>query len=118
MAKQKRISSKRMATKMSSTYDPDWNPEDYDMTLKYEPMNSSNIDRILTQYKKEPILDYIKDLWKLIDYQKQEIWKQRKEIIAVKHKISWKHYDKEVDYNDTKNRVSIDKPPKSGNMSC
>ena len=103
---------------MTQIYDPNWNPDDYDMTLKYEPMNQSKISSILEMYKNEQVLDYIKQLWKLIDYQKQEIWKQRKEIIAVKHKIAWKHYDKEIDYNDTKNRVSIDKPPKSGNMSC
>jgi hypothetical protein len=107
-----------MATKMTQVYDPNWNPDDYDMTLKYEPMDQSKISSILEMYKNEQVLDYIKQLWKLIDYQKQEIWKQRKEIIAVKHKIAWKHYDKEIDYNDSKNRVSIDKPPKSGNMSC
>jgi hypothetical protein len=107
-----------MVTEMSQTYDPDWNPDDYDMTLKYEPMNSSKISDILTRHKNEPVLDYIKELWKLIDYQKQEIWKQRKEIISVKHKVAWKHYDKDIDYNDSKNRVSIDKPSKSGNMSC
>ena len=107
-----------MATKMSPNYDPDWNPDDYDMTLKYEPMDQSKISFILAMYQKEPVLDYIKQLWKLIDYQKQEIWKQRKEIIAVKHKTAWKHYDKDVDYTDSRNRVCIDKPSKSGNMSC
>jgi hypothetical protein len=107
-----------MVTKMSQIYDPNWNPDDYDMTLKYEPMNSSNIDKILTQYKKEPVLDYIKELWKLIDYQKQEIWKQRKEIIAVKHKIAWKHYDKEVDHTDPINRVNINKPKRTDEMGC
>lgn len=107
-----------MVAKMTQIYDPNWNPDDYDMTLKYEPMDQSKISSILEMYKNEQVLDYIKQLWKLIDYQKQEIWKQRKEIIAVKHKIAWKHYDKEIDYNDTKNRVSVDKPPKSGNMSC
>jgi hypothetical protein len=107
-----------VATKMSQIYDPNWNPDDYDMTLKYEPMNNSNINDILTRYKNEPVLDYIKDLWKLIDYQKQEIWKQRKEIIAVKHKIAWKHYDKEVDYTDPKNRVSSNKPNRTDEMGC
>jgi CRISPR/Cas system-associated endonuclease Cas3-HD len=103
---------------MSQTYDPNWNPDEYDMTLKYEPMNSSKISDILTRYKNEPVLDYIKDLWKLIDYQKQEIWKQRKEIISVKHKIAWKHYDKEIDYADPVNRVNTNKPKRTDTMGC
>jgi len=103
---------------MSQIYDPNWNPDDYDMTLKYEPMNSSKISDILTRYKNEPVLDYIKDLWKLIDYQKQEIWKQRKEIISVKHKIAWKHYDKEIDYADPVNRVNTNKPKRTDEMGC
>jgi len=107
-----------MVTKMSQIYDPNWNPDDYDMTLKYEPMNSSKISDILTRYKNEPVLDYIKDLWKLIDYQKQEIWKQRKEIISVKHKIAWKHYDKEIDYADPVNRVNTNKPKRTDEMGC
>jgi hypothetical protein len=107
-----------MVTKMTQTYDPNWNPDDYDMTLKYEPMNSSKISDILTRYKNEPVLDYIKELWKLIDYQKQEIWKQRKEIIAVKHKIAWKHYDKEVDHTDPVNRVNTNKPKRTDEMGC
>jgi hypothetical protein len=107
-----------VATKMTQTYDPNWNPDEYDMTLKYEPMNSSKISDILTRYKNEPVLDYIKDLWKLIDYQKQEIWKQRKEIISVKHKIAWKHYDKEVDHTDPVNRVNTNKPKRTDEMGC
>ena len=107
-----------MVTKMSQTYDPNWNPDEYDMTLKYEPMNSSKISDILTRYKNEPVLDYIKDLWKLIDYQKQEIWKQRKEIISVKHKIAWKHYDKEIDYADPVNRVNTNKRKRTDEMGC
>jgi hypothetical protein len=103
---------------MTQTYDPNWNPDEYDMTLKYEPMNSSKISDILTRYKNEPVLDYIKDLWKLIDYQKQEIWKQRKEIISVKHKIAWKHYDKEVDHTDPVNRVNTNKPKRTDEMGC
>jgi hypothetical protein len=107
-----------MATKMSPNYDPDWNPDDYDMTLKYEPMDQSKISFILAMYQKEPVLDYIKQLWKLIDYQKQEIWKQRKEIIAIKHKVAWKHYDKEIDYADPVNRVNTNKPKRTDEMGC
>lgn len=79
---------------MNETYNPNWSPDDYDMTLKYEPMSESYVNKILIQYKHDEILDYIKQLWKLIDYQKQIIWQQRKEIIAIKHKEVWKRYDK------------------------
>ena len=55
-------------------------------------------------------LDYIKDLYNLIDYQSKTIWQQRKEIIAIKHKEAWKRYDKpEQDY-DPSTRKFIDKP--------
>ena len=103
---------------MTETYDPNWNPNDYDMTLKYEPMDQSKISYILEVYKNEQVLEYIKQLWKLIDYQKQEILKQRKEIIAIKHKVAWKHYDKEVDYADPKNRVNSNKPKRTDTMGC
>ena len=79
---------------MSKEYDPDYNPDSYDMTLKYKPMDLSTVNEILTKYKNDPVLDYIKDLYNLIDYQSKVIWQQRKEIIAVKHKLAWQRYDK------------------------
>jgi hypothetical protein len=99
-------------------YDPDWNPDDYDMTLKYSPMDLSKVNSILTQYKGQPVLDYIIELYKLIEYQKQRIFQQEKQIIALKHTEAWKHYDKSVDNYDPSTRKYLDKPPKSGNMSC
>ena len=99
-------------------YDPNWNPKDYDMTLKYEPMDLSKVNSILTQYKGQPVLDYIIELYKLIEYQKQRIFQQEKQIIALKHTEAWKHYDKPFDSYDPATRKFVDKPPKSGNMSC
>ena len=99
-------------------YDPDWNPDDYDMTLKYSPMDLSKVNSILTQYKGQPVLDYIIELYKLIEYQKQRIFQQEKQIIAFKHTEAWKHYDKSIDNYDPSTRKYLDKPPKSGNMSC
>jgi hypothetical protein len=98
-----------MVTKMTQTYDPDWNPDSYDMTLKYKPMDLSTVNDILTQYKDDPVLDYIKDLYKLIDYQSKVIWEQRKEIIAVKHKEAWKRYDKPEEDYDPSTRKFVDK---------
>lgn len=99
---------------MSPMYNADdWSTE-FDIELKYKPMSSSIINKILTQYKNEDILNYIKDLWNLIDYQKKIISDYNKEIIALKHKEAWKRYD----LPDSKFDTSLDKPPKSGNMSC
>jgi hypothetical protein len=47
---------------MSDQYDPNWNPDDYDMTLKYEPMDLSKVNAILSKYKGQPVLDYIIEL--------------------------------------------------------
>jgi len=66
----------------------------YDMTLKYEPVSLSKVDSILSLYKGQQVLDYIKDLYRLIEYQKKRLFAQEKEIIAFKHEKAWKHYDK------------------------
>jgi hypothetical protein len=85
---------------MSDQYDPNWNPDDYDMKLKYEPMDLSKVNAILSKYKGQPVLDYIIELYKLIEYQKQRLNEQEKQIIALKHTEAWKHYDKSINkYN-------------------
>ncbi len=99
---------------MTQIYDPNWNPKEYDMTLKYECVNPSKVHSILTKYKNDPVLDEIKDLYRLIDYQKKIIDEQRKVIIAFKHQEAWKRYD----LPQSSFQPSIDKPAKSGNMSC
>jgi hypothetical protein len=91
----------------------DWS-EEFDIVLKYEPMSHSTINKILTQYKNDDILNYIKELWNLIDYQRKTINEQIQKIVALKHQQAWKRYDlPEESFNK-----SVDKPPKSGNMSC
>jgi hypothetical protein len=99
---------------MSPMYNPDDWSEEFDIVLKYEPMSSSTINKILTQYKHDEILNYIKELWNLIDYQRKLLNEQTQTIVALKHKESWKRYDPP----EQSFEVSIDKPPKSGNMSC
>jgi len=99
-------------------YDPDWNKDDYDMTLKYDPINLSKVKSVLTQYKGQPVLDYIIELYKLIEYQKQRIFQQEKEIIALRHEKAWKHYDNSIENYDPATRKNINKSPKSGNTSC
>ena len=98
---------------MSPMYNPDDWSQEFDIVLKYEPMSSSTVNNVLTKYKNQEVLEYIKELWNLIDYQRKIINQQTQEIVAIKHQQSWKRYDlPESKFS------SIDKPPKSGNMSC
>lgn len=76
----------------------------WDGTFKYEPMNPSKVNEILTEYKGQPVLDYIIDLYKLIEYQRDRINQQEKQIIAFKHMEAWKHYDKPMESYDPKTR--------------
>jgi hypothetical protein len=90
----------------------------WDGTFKYDPVDISTVNNTLTQYKGQPVLDYIIELYKLIEYQRQRLSDQEKQIIALKHTEAWKHYDKSPDNYDPSTRRYVDKPPKSGNMSC
>jgi hypothetical protein len=58
------------------------------------------------------------EMYDLIVYQMNEIKEQRMEIIGFKHKHAWKHYDRPMEEYDTEKRTYVDKPEKSGNMSC
>jgi hypothetical protein len=89
----------------------------WDGTFKYDPVDISTVNNILTQYKGQPVLDYIIELYKLIEYQRQRLSEQEKQIIALKHTEAWKHYDKSIENYDPSTRKYLDKPPKSGNMS-
>jgi hypothetical protein len=77
--------------------------------LKYDPVNSDRINQIVKEYKEHPLLDYIKELYLLIEYQRKLIVKQEKDIIALKHTNAWKHYDKPIELYDTKTRKYKDK---------
>ena len=86
----------------------------WDGKFKYEPMSPDKIKLIMETYKNEQVYDHILELYELVTYQKDIINQQRIEIISLKHKESWKRYD----LPESKFQVSVDKPPKSGNMSC
>jgi hypothetical protein len=62
--------------------------------FKYDPVNPSLVNEILIQYKDQDVLEYIIDLYKLIDYQKELITNQEKQLVALKHTEAWKHYEK------------------------
>lgn len=76
----------------------------WDGTFKYEPMNPSKVNEVLEQYRGQPVLDYIIELYKLIEYQKDLINKQEKRLVALKHIDAWKHYDKPIENYDPKTR--------------
>jgi hypothetical protein len=84
--------------------------------LKYECLNGLS-DKIKS-CSDDSIAKLLIEMYDLIIYQMNEIKEQRMEIIAFKHRAAWKHYDRPMDQYDTEKRVYVDKPPKSGNMSC
>lgn len=85
-----------------------------DIPLKYEPMSPDKINLIMEAYKHEQVYDYIQELYALIHYQRKIIDEQRTKIVALQHKEAWKRYD----LPENKFKVDVDKPPKTGNMSC
>lgn len=88
------------------------------LPLKYDPVSLNKVNSILTTHKDNVLIEYIKELYNLIEYQRQRIKEQEQIIIAVKHKEAWKRYDRPDSEYDTNTRKYVDKPPKSGNMSC
>ena len=86
--------------------------------LKYDPVSTSKVNEVLSKYQGHEILSYIIDLFNLIEYQKQIIFEQEKKIIAFKHHVAWEQYNKPIESYDPATRKYVDKPPKSGNMSC
>ena len=76
-------------------------------SLKYDPVSLHKINEILSSNKDNILIDYVKDLLNLIEYQKQRIKEQEETIIAIKHKIAWKHYDRPLNEYDTVKRKYI-----------
>jgi hypothetical protein len=95
-------------------YNPeDWS-EEFDLTLKYEPMSENTINKMLIQYKHDDVLNYIKELWNLIDYQRKTMTELNKQLVAIKHKVAWKRYDKD----DSIFTEHLDKPKRTDTMGC
>lgn len=86
--------------------------------LKYLSVTDQEVHKVLSEHKNNPLINYIKDLYALIEYQRKSIAELNKAIVALKHKAAWLHYDRPMEEYDPVNRKFVDKPPKSGNMSC
>lgn len=84
--------------------------------LKYECLD--RYPEILSKCTNEEIKILLIEMFDLIRYQMHQITDQRMVIISLKHQEAWKHYDRPLDEYDTEKRAYIDKPAKSGNMSC
>ena len=85
---------------------------------KFYCVRQEKIHDILSQHKDNLLLDYVKELWSLIDYINQRNEKDRRVLIALKHKTAWSHYDKNPSLYNSETRT-YSKPPKTGeNYSC
>jgi len=83
---------------------------------KYDCLNK--IESVIKNCTDNEAVNLLLDLRELIFYQMYEIRDQRIDIISMKHQEAWKHYDKPIDSYDPSTRKYVDKPSKSGNMSC
>jgi hypothetical protein len=88
----------------------------YNLKLIYEFMD--NAPQILSKTDNTEIQNFINEMIALIQYQIQEINHQRMIITGYKHQDSWKHYDRQIEEYNIETRSYVDKPAKSGNMSC
>lgn len=83
---------------------------------KYDCLNK--LDQIVKNSTDSDAINLILDMRDLIFYQMHEIRDQRTDIISMKHKNAWKHYDRPLEEYSNATRSYVDKPQKSGNMSC
>lgn len=86
---------------------------------KFYCVRREKVHDILSQHKDNPLLEYVKELWSLIDYINDRNEKDRVALIALKHKYAWRMYDKDPELYDESTREYRKKPPKTGeNYSC
>ena len=88
----------------------------YNIPLKYECLD--RYPEVLSRCNDDETKQLLIEMFDLIRYQMEQMKDQRMEIIAFKHQKAWTHYDRPIDQYDTEQRKYVDKPPKSGNMSC
>lgn len=80
--------------------------------LKYECLDK--FPDAVKNCKDDEMAKLLIEMFDLIAYQMNQIKEQRIEIVGLKHQQAWKRYDLPADRFVS----SVDKPPKSGNMSC
>lgn len=85
---------------------------------KFYCMRQEKINEILSNNKDNPLLEYVKELWNLVDWLNHRNDKDMKAYTALKHKNAWSNYDKNYDEYDPKTRTfKVPKNPEA-NHSC
>jgi len=84
--------------------------------LKYECLD--RFSDVVKNCSDDNAAKLLVEMYDLILYQMNEIKTQRMDIIGMKHKIAWKHYDRPILEYNSETRQYVDKPAKSDNMSC
>lgn len=84
--------------------------------LKYHCLD--RFDEITSFCDNDKVKTLLNELRELVFYQMNEIKNQRIEIISLKHKSSWKHYDKPDLPIDHDKKSTIDKPKRTDTMGC
>lgn len=85
---------------------------------KFYCMRSEKVNDILSQHKDNPLLDYVKELWNLIDWLNHRNDRDMKAYTALKHKKAWSNYDKyHEDYDPETRTYRTPKNPEA-NHSC
>lgn len=78
--------------------------------LKYLAVLPQKKKQISNIYKDYQITEHIEELYDLIDYQMKIISEQRQQIVADKHRDTWKQYYKSIDqYNEEERKYFSDK---------
>jgi lauroyl/myristoyl acyltransferase len=81
-------------------------------------MRSDKVNEILSKHKDNPLLDYVKDLWALIDTIEKNREYDRKQLVACRHKLAWKMYDKNTEDYDPEIRSYRPSKNPDANHSC
>jgi hypothetical protein len=87
-----------------------------DLIPEYRFMD--NFAQIYSDCSDQKTKDLLEEMRQLILYQMDQIREQRAQIIYVKHKYAWKHYDRDSKDYDTTKRKYIDKPDRTDTMGC
>lgn len=85
---------------------------------KFYCVRADKVNEILEKHKENPLLDYVKELWNLIDWLNHRNDKDMKAYIALQHKVAWNNYDKyHADY-DPETRTYRPAKNSDANHSC
>lgn len=73
--------------------------------MRYQCFQPAIRDSILSINMSDELRQHINELYELIFYQMHRISEQESQMIAIKHKYAWQHYDKPPEhYNESERR--------------